>query len=110
MSAESDFSAIAERMLSRIGAALDDSSADVDWMLNDGVLTIDCGEGGKIIVNRHLPNREIWAAGRSGGTHFRADAGRWRDTRSGDALESVLARLLREQAGAEVKLPTLPAA
>jgi CyaY protein len=110
MSAESDFSAIAERVLSSIGAALDDSTADVDWMLNDGVLTIDCGEGGRIIVNRHLPNREIWAAGRSGGLHFRADGARWRDTRSGEALESVLARLLREQADADVVLPALPAA
>jgi hypothetical protein len=41
--------------------------------------------------------------------HFRAYAGRWRDTRSGEALELALARLLREQAGAEVVLPALPA-
>ena len=45
----------------------------LDWSLNDGILEIDCGDGGKIIVNRHVPNREIWVAARSGGFHFRAE-------------------------------------
>lgn len=108
VSAESDFSALADRVLKAIGGALDAADADVDWTLNDGVLEIDCGAGGKLIVNRHLPSREIWVAARSGGFHYRSDAGAWRDTRSGTELGVALASLLRAQAGIDVALPELP--
>jgi len=111
MSSESEFSARADAVLAAIGAALDSSAAgdvDLDWALNDGVLTIDCGRGGKLIVNRHVPNREIWVAAKSGGFHFRAAGGAWRDSRSGDELGAALVRLLREQAGMTLDLPALP--
>jgi CyaY protein len=108
MSSESEFSARADDVLAAVGAALDAagdaSDADLDWSLNDGILTIDCGPGGKIIVNRHLPNRELWVAAKSGGFHFKDDAGAWRDTRSGEALATVLARLLKAQSGVEIAL------
>jgi CyaY protein len=109
VSAESDFSALADRVLKAIGGALDAADADVDWTLNDGVLEIDCGAGGKLIVNRHLPSREIWVAARSGGFHYRGEAGEWRDTRSGIEIGQALASLLQAQAGVEVAFPELPA-
>jgi len=100
---ESEFIASADALLAAIGAALDDatdeSDADIDWSLNDGILTVDCGTSGKVIVNRHVPNREIWVAARSGGFHFRADGDRWVDTRSGHTLDATLSRVMREQAG-----------
>ena len=100
---ESEFIATADVLLAAIGnaldAAADASDADIDWSLNDGILAIDCGPGGKLIVNRHVPNREIWVAARAGGYHFRADGDRWVDTRSGQTLDATLSRLLREQAG-----------
>jgi len=103
MITESEFIAAADRALSAIGdaldAALDESALDLDWSLNDGILELECGDGSKIIVNRHVPNREIWVAARSGGHHFRADGDRWVDTRSGETLDATLSRLLREQAG-----------
>ena len=103
MSSETEFIASADALLASIGAALDaaadESDADIDWSLNDGILTIDCAAGGKLIVNRHVPNREIWVAARSGGHHFRAQGDRWVDTRSGETLDATLSRLLREQAG-----------
>jgi CyaY protein len=106
MSSESEFVALADKVLMSIGAALDvaadTSDADLDWSLNDGILTIDCGEGGKVIVNRHVPNRELWVAAKSGGFHFKDDAGRWRDTRTGEALATVLTRLLQAQSGADI--------
>jgi CyaY protein len=106
MSTESEFVALADRVLMSIGAALDvaadSSDADLDWSLNDGILTVDCGAGGKIIVNRHVPNRELWVAAKSGGFHFRNDGGAWCDTRSGEALALVLTRLLRVQSGVEI--------
>ena len=83
--------------------------ADVDWTLNDGILEIECGDGSKLIVNRHVPNREIWVAARSGGFHFAPRGGEWRDTRCGAELGASLASLLRAQAGLDVALPPLPA-
>ena len=108
MSDETDFSALADRVLQAIGAALDAADADVDWTLNDGVLTIDCGASGKLIVNRHVPSREVWVAAKSGGFHFRGQDGAWLDTRDGAELGGKLSRLLRTQAEVDVDLGTLP--
>jgi len=108
---ETEFIASADETLAKIGlaldAALETGDADVDWNINDGILEIECADGSKVIVNRHVPNRELWVAARAGGFHFRAEAGQWRDTRSDDDLAHVLARLLRAQAGLALILPTL---
>ncbi len=113
MITDSAFIAAADATLATIGlaldAALETADADLDWSLNDGILEIDCGDGGKLIVNRHVPNRELWVAARSGGFHFRPRDGRWRDTRSDEELEPLLARLVRMQAGLAVNVPALPA-
>jgi CyaY protein len=113
MLSDSEFILAADRTLAAIGEALDRaldaSDADVDWNLNDGILTIECGDGSKLIVNRHVPNREIWVAARAGGYHFRAAQGAWRDSRSGDELGASVAALLREQAGLAVALAGLAA-
>jgi CyaY protein len=113
MTSESDFIAAADATLDAIGRALDAalarSDADVDWSFNDGILEIETEDGGKLIVNRHVPNREIWVAARSGGFHFRAQQGRWRDTRGGDELGAALTRLLKTHAGLDVDLAMLQA-
>ena len=113
MTTDTAFIASADAVLAAIGAALDaalaDADVDADWSLNDGILEIECDDGSKLIVNRHVPNREIWVAARSGGFHFRAQAGAWRDTRSGGELSAQLTELLREQAGLAVDLKRLPA-
>lgn len=116
MATDTAFIASADAVLAAIGAALDaaladdanDNDNDADWSLNDGILEIECTDGSKLIVNRHVPNREIWVAARTGGFHFRANAGMWRDTRSGDELSAKLAALLREQAKLTVDLTGLP--
>jgi len=105
---ESAFIALTDRVLETIGTALDAAENDLDWSENDGVLTIECADGSRVIVNRHLPNRELWVAARSGGFHFRAEGGAWRDTRSGEELATALERLLRSQGDAVVRLPPLP--
>ena len=113
MITESEFSAAAERTLAAVGVALDaalaESDADVDWSLVDGILEIDCGSGGKLIINRHVPNREIWVAARSGGFHFAPRGGRWCDTRSGEDLALPISSLLSTQAGLTIVLPALAA-
>ncbi len=112
MNTDTAFSAAADATLAGIGNALDEalaqSDADIDWSLNDGILAIDGGRNGKLIVNRHVVNREIWVAARSGGFHFRADGGHWRDTRSAADLPATLTRLLREQLEIDVDLANLP--
>lgn len=113
MLTDSEFITAADRTLAAIGdaldAALDVSDADIDWNLNDGILEIDCGGGGKVIVNRHVGNREIWVAARSGGFHFRPREGAWRDTRSGEDLAASLVALLQSQAHLPITLPRLAA-
>ena len=113
MTTDSEFMAATDRVLAAIGVALDaalaEADIDVDWNLNEGILEIECEDGSKIIVNRHLPNREIWVAAKSGGFHFGVRDGGWRDTRSGTPLAVTLAALLKAQAGLHVALPPLPA-
>jgi CyaY protein len=110
---ESAFIAAADTTLDKIGlaldAALETSGGDLDWNLRDGVLTIECDDDSRIIVNRHVPNREIWVAAKSGGFHFRPDSGQWRDARGFDELSAVLARLLKTQGRITVRMPELQA-
>ena len=95
---ESDFHRAVDAVLARIESAAERSDAlDVD--LESGILTLECPDGSRIIVNRQTPNREIWVAARSGGFHFRLVDGAWRDTRSGDELFASLAAIVRAQAG-----------
>jgi len=108
MSEESAFIALTDRVLDTIGAALDAAESDLDWSENDGVLTIEFADGSRVIVNRHVPNRELWVAAKSGGFHFRAEGGAWRDTKSGDELGAALEQVLQAQGGAVVHLPPLP--
>lgn len=113
MITDSEFIAATDRTLAAIGealdAALESSDVDLDWSLNDGILELECEDGSKMIVNRHVPNREIWVAARAGGFHFRPRDGAWRDTRSGDELGVALRGLLGAQAGLVVTFPVLGA-
>lgn len=113
MLSDTEFITAADATLAAIGEALDHaleaSDVDLDWSLNDGILEIECEDGSKLILNRHVPNRELWVAARAGGFHFRPQQGRWRDTRSGDELGAALERLLVAQAGLQPQLPPLTA-
>jgi len=105
---ESEFIALTDRVLNLVGEALDESDGDLDWQLNDGILEIDCGAGGKIIVNRHVPNRELWLATRGGGYHYRPTAEGWSDTRGAGDLRFALGKALAAQSGGAIDLPALP--
>ena len=108
---ESEFIAVTDRVLNALGEALDVSDADLDWRVIDGILEIDCeaadGSGGKIIVNRHLPNRELWLATRGGGFHYRHEDSTWINTRGGADLRAELSRALAVQAGVDIEVPEL---
>ena len=75
---ESEFLDLSDAVFERIQTALDEAGSDVEALLQGNALTLDCESGGQVIVNRHVPNAEIWLAGKAGGFHFRlADDGRW---------------------------------
>ena len=110
MTTETEFITVADAALAAVGAALDralaTSDVDVDWTQNDGILEIECEDGSKLIVNRHVPNREIWVAAKRGGFHFGATARPVaRHARRAPSARRCLRELLQAQAG--VTLPPL---
>ncbi len=89
---------VLESALERAGAEADIESKP------GGILEIEFEDGSKVIINRHLAAREIWVAARSGGFHFRPQAGAWINTRDGEPLAVLLARVLSQQSGQQVDL------
>ena len=98
---ESEFHRAVDGVLARIEASVENAPG-LDGDLESGILTLTCPDASRVIVNRQTPNREIWVAARSGGFHFAAREGEWRDTRSGDELFASLARIIESQAGVRV--------
>lgn len=99
---ENEFNTLADQVFQRIEQALD--ASDIDYDSNGTVMEIEFGDGGKIIVNRHLPNREIWLAARSGGFHFGWQDGGWISQRDGEELYTKLAVLLHDGSGSTFEL------
>ena len=95
---ESEFHRAVDAVLARIESSLE-AEDDLDISLESGILTVECPDGSRVIVNRQTPNREIWIAARSGGFHFRFAGDAWRDTRSGGELFASLARAIEAQSG-----------
>jgi CyaY protein len=95
---ESEFHRAVDEILARIERAAE-ATEGIDSDLEGGILTLECPDGSRIIVNRQTPNREIWVAARSGGFHFAWRDGAWRDTRSGGELFAALAAIASAQAG-----------
>lgn len=106
---EREFMLAADAELTRIEAALEVANAsgvaDFDFETKPGgVIEIELDNGSKIILNRHGAAREIWLAAKSGGYHFRPEAGKWLGTRDGEELLAALSRTVSEQAGVRVEL------
>jgi CyaY protein len=98
---ESEFHRAVDAVLARIESSVE-AHDELDVDLEGGVLTVTCPDDTRVIVNRQTPNREIWVAARSGGFHFTAREGAWRDTRSGDELFASIARVIEAQSGVRV--------
>ncbi|MDP2832291.1 MAG: iron donor protein CyaY [Pseudomonadota bacterium] len=100
---ESEYTHLADATLNRLEATLD--AAEVDYeRAGGGVLELEFDDGSMIVVNKQAAAQEIWVAAKSGGFHYRWDAGAWRDTRGGEELFAALARLASAQAGEPVEL------
>ncbi|CAN5164626.1 iron donor protein CyaY [soil metagenome] len=104
----SEFAALADRTLVSIEDAVtalaEDGDIDIEASRSGPVLTIECEDRSKVIVNSQESMQEIWIAARSGGLHFRHDGSHWVDTRGGADLWAALSRCLTEQAGQLVTL------
>lgn len=97
---EAAFNDLAEAELARIEARLEACGVDLDLeMKPGGVLEVEFDNGTKLIINRHSAAREIWVAAKSGGFHFRPQAGAWIAGRDGSELYATLARVVAEQSG-----------
>lgn len=87
---ESEFNRLADAALTRIEAAIDKSSSDIECNRCGNLLEIEFGDGEKIIINRHDVNQEIWVAAKSGGFHYAWLDGAWYSHRDGSELYAKL--------------------
>ena len=100
---ETEFMEVSQKVIDGIEAAFDACGIDVDLgRKGDGILEIEFESGSKIVINSQTPMRQIWVAARSGGFHFAQHGTDWTDTRSGERLQTLLARVTAEQSGQAV--------
>lgn len=101
---ESEFKELADEVFERIEAALDAGDADIEYDSNGSVLEMEFADGSKVIVNRHVPNREIWLAAKSGGFHYAMTEGRWFSQRDGSELFAKLGELVQIGSGKKLDI------
>lgn len=101
---ESEFLDLAEATLAAIERAVDATDADLEATRAGNVLTIELGDGSKVIINSQAPMQQMWVAGKSGAFHYARDGARWIDTRDGSELYIALSRLISAQGGEAVVL------
>ncbi len=101
---ESEFLALADATLATIERGVDAAAVDIEASRAGGVLTLELGDGSKVIVNSQTPMQQIWVAGKSGAFHYARNGARWLDTRDGSELFAALSRLLSAQGGEAVVL------
>lgn len=99
---ENEFNKLADAVFERIEQAIDASDADIEYDSNGTVLEMEFEDGSKIIVNRHVPNREIWLAAKSGGFHYGYENGQWLSRRDGSELFSKLGELVQLGTGKQL--------
>lgn len=99
---ESEFNELADAVFARIEQAIDSGDADIDYDSNGSVMEIEFEDGSQVIVNRHVPNREIWLAARSGGFHYGYQGGEWRSQRDGSELFARLSELVQLGTGKQL--------
>jgi len=104
---DSAFESLAEATLERLQAQIEDALDEVDVELRGGILTLELADGRQYVINKHLPNRQIWLSSPvSGAAHFAYDPQRrvWQSTRSEAQLHPLLAAELSELTGQAVAL------
>jgi CyaY protein len=78
---------------------LQEDIIDIDANRTGGLLELAFPNGSKVVVNTQPPLHELWLAAQAGGYHFRAQAGRWIDAKSGREFFDVLSACASAQGG-----------
>ncbi|MGF1640457.1 MAG: iron donor protein CyaY [Rhodospirillales bacterium] len=104
---ERTFETLADQTLARLMEDLEAAVGEqLEVDLENGILTIELDNGGRYVINKHAPNRQIWMSSpASGASHF--DCGGehgWVSTRGGDTLAAMLSTELSTALGAPVDL------
>ena len=105
---ETEFQEQADKTLLALERSVEDSGADIEFEMVADILTLEFGDGSRIIVNKQAAARQIWVAARSGGFHYSYDSGQalWLNDRTGGELRTEVAELASQQAGVPVILGT----
>lgn len=103
---DADYHQRATQTLLHIEQAIEASGADIDFENAGDILTLEFGNGSKLIVNKQGAAQQLWVAARSGGFHYGWDpaSGSWRNDQTGAELFAELSRLVSEQAGEPVAI------
>ena len=101
---DTEFLQHAERVMDAIERAADATGADIECSRSGNVLTLELGDGSKVVINSQAPMQQMWVAGRGGAFHYAWHGGAWRDTRDGSELFAALSRLVSAQGGEPVVL------
>jgi frataxin len=104
---DSAFESLAEQTLARLQAQIEAALDEADVELRGGILTLELEDGRQYVINKHMPNRQIWLSSPiSGAAHFAHDAqaGVWRSTRSDAQLHALLAAELSQLTGRKIEL------
>jgi frataxin len=104
---EAEFERRASEVLDSLFEQIEDQLGDwLDIEMTGGILQVELPGGGAYVINKHVPNREIWMSSpTSGAWHFAPDsAGAWRSTRGSEELTQLLAGELAAASGRAVQL------
>ena len=97
---ESEFLLYTDQFFDHLENQVEEQKLDVDCLLSGNVFTIEYDDE-QIVINRHVPNQELWIAAKSGGFHFTYVDGQWLSTRDHqqffDVLNSILSTILGER-------------
>ena len=100
---ESEFNKEADVIFEHIEHTLDSCDTDMDYDSNGVVLEIEFDNGGKLVINRHVPTQEIWLAAKSGGFHYSYLDGKWFSQREGSELYAKLSELILQSTGTALR-------
>jgi CyaY protein len=105
MLSESEFRKLAEAELKALATALDPLTELTVDLAND-ILTIEFDDGQKYVANLQGPTRQIWFAANFAAGHYDYDpaAQAWRDSKTGEALRTRIARDVGQKLGKGIAL------
>ncbi|MBS0288976.1 MAG: iron donor protein CyaY [Proteobacteria bacterium] len=102
---EQQFHETVDALFLRIEEWIEKTNAQLDFELQEGILTIILPAQSRIVLSRQTAMKEVWLASPLGAYHFQWNAGLWQ-TKQGLSLLNVLAAALQQNANVDVDLST----